>query len=273
MNILAVDDEPHALRRLNEELAVLFPDADIHGEQSGRAALAWVEALSLGGGSLSYAFLDIQMGGMTGLELARRVKTLQPDAALVFCTAYSQYALDAFKLYAKGYLIKPIRAKDIERVLDEMVGGWREAASGLQHDVRVQTFGYFQVFVEGKPLVFARKKTKELLAYLVDRHGAFVTTEQIALALWENAPYDRRLKNMATATVSQLKEVLREAGIEDILIKSRNHLAVDVGKIKCDAYDFERGDVLAVNSFRGEYLSEYSWAEFTTGRFSRMAEE
>jgi hypothetical protein len=46
-----------------------------------------------------------------------------------------------------------------------------------------------------------------------------------------------------------------------------------VNKLQCDAYDFEKGDAVAVNSFKGEYMSNYSWAEFTTGNYVRMQKE
>lgn len=47
---------------------------------------------------------------------------------------------------------------------------------------------------------------------------------------------------------------------------------MDVNKVKCDAYDFEKGDLVAINSFRGEYMANYSWAEFTTGHYTMLRE-
>lgn len=267
MYVLAVDDERLALDALLNELGRVFPDAEIHGEKSSMSAVEWMKELKQKGESLQYAFLDINMKGLNGLELAKIIKTLFPNAALFFCTAYSEYAFDAFGLYAKGYLMKPISAESIEKTLDEMVYDWRTEPSEFTKDIRIQTFGHFEVFVDGKPLVFERTKAKELFAYLVDRHGASVTTEQIALVLWENAGYDKRLKNMTTTVVASLKNSLKLAGLEELLIKSWNHLSLDISKVKCDAYDYEKGDAVAVNSFRGEYMANYSWAEFTTGNY------
>lgn len=85
------------------------------------------------------------------------------------------------------------------------------------------------------PLKFEREKSKKLLAFLVDQHGSSVTTKQIAGVLWENEPYDRKLKNRTTATVTSLKNALRAVEAEDILIKTWNHLALDVTKVKYDA--------------------------------------
>lgn len=272
MYILALDDEQYALDSIAQELELVFPNAKIQEETKASAAIAWAKSLADKGEKLSYAFLDIQMRGTSGLEVARQLKTLHPKVILFFCTAYSEYAFDAFGLYAKGYLLKPVTAEDIEHVLNEMVVDWRLEDNVLPRNIRIQTFGNFGVFVDEVILNFEREKAKELLAYLVDRHGSPVTTEQIATVLWEEELYDRKLKNRTTTIISSLRSTLREAGIEDILIKTWNNLALDINKVKCDAYDFERGDLIAINSFRGEYMSNYSWAEFTTGHYMMLEE-
>ena len=92
----------------------------------------------------------------------------------------------------------------------------------------------------------------------------------MAAALWEDRIYDRILKNYISTILGSLKKTLSQVGKEDILIKTRNHLAVDPQKIKCDAYDYENGDLAAINSFRGEYMANYSWAEFKTGTYVAM---
>ena len=144
---------------------------------------------------LRYAFPDIQMDNSSGLELSRQLKMICPDIVLIFCTAYSEYALAAFNLYAKGYLMKPIRAEDIRRVLDEMVTDWRTEQSQLPRDIRMRTFGHFEDFVDGKVLEFKRQKAKELLAFLVDRHGAAISTKEISATLWEDFGYNPQTKN------------------------------------------------------------------------------
>ena len=272
MHILAVDDEQHMLEELVTELRKVFPGAQIHGETDALTALERIKTLTEENQILEYAFLDIRMGGMNGLELARQIKTIQRDAKLIFCTAYTQYAFDAVGMYAKGYLLKPVSAEDIIRTLDEMVHDWRKEKNVLSRDIRVQTFGHFAIFVDDKIVTFEREKARELLAYLVDCHGAAVTTKQIASVLWEDRPYDRTLKNYVATVVKALRNALGDAGVEDILIKTHNHLAVDVQKFKCDSYDFEKWDVAAINSFRGEYMADYSWAEFTNGRYDRIAQ-
>lgn len=270
MYILAVDDERLALDALASEIEYVFPKAEIHKEKNAEEALEWVKEMVQSGECIEYAFLDIHLRSSSGLDLAAKLKRVCPKVKLFFCTAHDNYAFEAFGLCAKGYLLKPIVAKDIERVLDEMVVDWRMEAEIQNKEIVVQTFGNFEVFVNGSPLKFERSKAKELFAYLIDRHGASVTTEQISMTLWENEEYDRRQKNKVTTIVSSLKNTLKSAGIESVLNKSWNSLSIDISKIKCDAYDFEKGDLVAINTFHGEYMSNYSWAEFTTGKYVQM---
>lgn len=273
MNILIVDDKKMVLDSMIEEVKNVFNNSIIYSKQSVEKTIELIKELENKNERFEYAFLDIQLGEMNGLSLAGILKKHFPKIKLFFCTAYSEYAIDAFGLCAKGYLLKPVTAKQIKRVLDEMVEDWKDIPTNLVRDIRVQTFGDFEVFVDGKNLKFEREKAKELFAYLVDRHGASVTTERIAAVLWENENYDRKLKNRTTATISSLKSTLKKVGIEDILIKSWNHLAVDTSKFRCDAYDYEKMDAVAINAFRGEYMFAYSWAEFTSGRYDLIKEE
>lgn len=273
MYVLVVDDELRELKDLENEILKVFPNADIHSETEPFKAMEWMEWLARGKSVLKYAFLDVHMDGMDGLELARRIKTVHPGVVLIFCTAYKEYAYDAFGLFARGYLLKPVSAENIMQVLDNMVYDWRNEESSQLRNIRIQTFGHFEVFVDNQLLTFSREKAKELLAYLVDRHGAAVTTRQIAMILWEDKPYDQSLKNAVTKIYSSLKDTLKAVGIEDILVKSWNHMAVDITKVKCDAYDYEKGDAVAINSFRGEYMANYSWAEFTAGRYDSMLQQ
>lgn len=261
MNILAVDDEPLMLWQLTENLKRIFeiPEYQVSGFDEVDDVMEWLEKQEEG--TLAYAFLDIKLRGMSGIELAKDIRERSPETKVIFCTAYSDYAMEAFAVHAVGYLLKPISEGDIRdvlRQLDQILTRPSKKAGVL---VRVQTFGEFEVFVDEKPLVWEREKARELLAYLVDKRGAAVTTAEISLVLWED---DSKIRSVQTI-ISSLRKTLKKAGVADILIKSRNRTAVDVSRINCDLYNFIDGDVAAVNAYRGEYMSSYSWAEFTNG--------
>lgn len=266
MKILAVDDEPLMLWQLEENLKRIFegPDYEVSGFDEVDEVLEWLE--EQGKGELAYAFLDIKLRGMSGIELAKDIREKSPETKVIFCTAYSDYAIDAFAVHAVGYLLKPVSEEDIRdvlRQLDQILVKPKKKTSA----VRVQTFGDFEVFVHGKLLEWEREKARELLALLVDRRGASVTTAEISLALWED---DSKIRNVQTI-ISSLRKTLNRAGVGEILIKARNRTAVDVSQISCDLYEFIDGDVASINAYRGEYMSNYSWAEFTNGKLYRQS--
>ncbi|MBK8182584.1 MAG: response regulator transcription factor [Candidatus Competibacteraceae bacterium] len=112
MNVLIVDDEPPARSRLRDLLNQL-PDYHPCGEASnGADALRLAESIAP-----DIVLLDIQMPGLDGLETARRLATLPHPPAVIFVTAYSEHALDAFDAHAVAYLLKPIRRERLERAL------------------------------------------------------------------------------------------------------------------------------------------------------------
>ena len=71
--------------------------------------------------SLHYAFMDIKLRGMLGIELAKRIKDQCPQTRILFCTAYSYYALEAYQLHALGYLMKPVETERLEHALDKVI--------------------------------------------------------------------------------------------------------------------------------------------------------
>ena len=273
MIILAIDDEKLALANLVSELKKVFINEKIYDFLSSVNAIKFIEEMKSKNEVIDYVFMDIKMPNINGLEMAKIIKTIYPKVKMFFCTAYSQYSLDAWNMKVKGYILKPISANKIKEVVDEMIGDWENEESVTEKNIKVKTFGDFEIFLNGKPLEFERSKAKELLAYLVDRKGAAVKTERIAAILFEDKNYDRSVKNMTTSIVSSLRSTLKKYGIDDIIVKSWNQIAIDVNKIKCDAYDFEKYDLVAINSYEGEYMYGYTWAEFSTPRFDNILKE
>ena len=142
------------------------------------------------------------------------------------------------------------------------LSGRREAPAGR---VQIRTFGLFDVFIDGSPVVFRMAKCRELLAYLVDRQGSSVSRAELSAALWEDRPYDRRQQKQLDVYIRSLRETLAEYGIGDILEMKRGTLRVVPERFSCDVYRFFAGDADAVNAYRGEYMSAYPWASLTEG--------
>ena len=261
MNIIAADDEPFALMSLESAIREALPDCMLSCFDTPEDALAYAKH-----NRVDLAFLDVEMGDMNGLQLARALKAIYGKTNIVFATGYSQYAVDSYEIDTSDYLLKPVTKEKVEHALAHLRVPVDKKMSAR---VYAQTFGNFEVYAEGKPLLFGRQKSKELFAYLIDRQGASVTTAEIAAILWEERMYDAALKNQVQVVISDMLKVLREHNIEDIIIKSRNQISVDTAKINCDCYDLLKWNANAVNAFCGEYMTSYSWAEFTAGVLSR----
>lgn len=257
MRIIAVDDERLALEDLLKTLSQAEPDSILDGFSSPGAALEHIKTHPA-----DVAFVDIEMYGINGLELAKRFKEARPGINIVFVTGYTHYALDAFRLHASGYLLKPATLEDVRNELENLRNKLPET---VEPHIRVQTFGNFEVFVDGVPLKFGRTKSKELLAFLVDRKGAGMTTAEICAVLWEDRECTPSLKSQYRNIVADLTQTLKTADALEMIVKKRNQLAVNIATFDCDYYNFLKGDIKAINSYTGEYMTNYSWAEFTTG--------
>ena len=117
--------------------------------------------------------------------------------------------------------------------------------------------------MDDRPISFKLAKAKEILAYLVDKQGSGVTRAEIFAAIWEDIQYDRRMQKQLDVYIRSLRDTLREYGISEIMEMKRGILRILPGTIVCDAYLFFSGDSLTINSYRGEYMSSYSWASMT----------
>ena len=203
MKFLAVDDEKMALNALESAIHKTCADAEVCCFQSAQEALQCASRTRF-----DADFLDISMCETSGLTLARALKELQPDSNIIFVTGYSDYALDAMELFSSGYLLKPVTPEKIRLALDNLRHPVTLPATGR---LVIRCFGNFEVFVNGTPLPFTRHKSKELLAYLVDRCGAGCTMEEIAAVLWDDGQFDRSRRNQLHSYLSDLGKTLEQA--------------------------------------------------------------
>jgi len=130
------------------------------------------------------------------------------------------------------------------------------------------TFGEFELFVDGEAVAFKRSKAKELLAFLIDNQGSSVTTKAIFAALFEDEIYDRSKQKYLSILISSMLGTLEEYGISDIVERHRGLYRICPEKIDCDMFRFFKGDAKAVNSYRGQYMNSYPWAAFSEAKLT-----
>ena len=250
MKAIAVDDEIYILETLQEAVSESSDIEMVESFSSCSAALAYAAE-----NPIDVAFLDINMRGIGGLGLAEKLLELQPRCKIVFCTGYQEYAVSAFQLHVSGYLMKPITVEAVQKEIDHIKG-----VKSTEKLLTIKCFGNFEVLHNGEILPFKRKKAKELLAVLVDRNGAGMTAKQICAILFPDNTDDTKNAAYLRQLILDLKSTLKMIGAEEVLRHETPYYRIDTNLVKCDYLSFlETGKP----DFRGEYMTQYSWAEAT----------
>lgn len=263
MLFFVVDDELIALKASSAVVKEAYPEAEVMLFHSAKAALRAISDDAL---KPDVVLSDIEMPGINGIDFAVSLKRISPHTRIIFVTGYSQYALDAFRIHAHGYILKPVTAELVREECSQFMRTEHSQQPAESDKLQIRCFGYFEVFWKGKPLMFSRKQTKELLAYLVDRKGDTCTSEEIAAAIWEDEDDLKKLKARVRILISDLRHTLEEIGVGDLVIRRSGRVAIRMDLVDCDYYRMLSGDMEAINAFEGEYMIQYSWAEMTTGR-------
>lgn len=225
------DDEEHALNLL-ELLLGRTGEVEVVG-RCGNGLDAFGEICRL---KPDVAFLDIEMPGMNGVELAEKLGSHDPDVQIVFVTAYDRYAISAFERDAVDYLLKPLEMerllRTVQRVKREVVrmqaaltwieaseeGGAREKERAPKPQLHVQLLGETQVLIGDRDrLKWRTAKEKELFAYLVVHHGQRIHRDVLLDELWPEENYQKAKVYLHTC-VSYLRKDLRQWGVESPVI-------------------------------------------------------
>lgn len=261
MRVIYVDDEMPAIDNFRLTVVQCSDIEDLQVFQNAEDALEWSKIHKV-----DVAFLDMEMSGMHGLELADHLKKISEDICIIFVTAYEQYALQAFGVDALGYILKPYTRQEVQKELDK-ARRWHPLE---ERQVKIETIPSFVVSVDNKVVHLGRAKAEELLALLVDRAGGGLTVGEAIACLWPGRTNDENTQSLYRVTFKRLMDALKEAGIAEIIATQGREKYIRKDKVDCDLYKILEGDREVQKSYAGEYLREYSWAENRNAQLSRM---
>ncbi len=261
MLIFVVDDEISVLEDTKETILKVVSDAKIIAFKRAADALEMIAK----GDVPDIVFSDIEMPGISGLEFSLKLKKLAPKTRIIFVTGYEKYAVEAFKTRAQGYLLKPLLAEDVE---EELNYATEKSDEHSTNKIVARCFGRFDVYWNDEPLIFTRRKSKELLAYLIYRNGAACSPGEIGIALWEEAVDSKAEKNRIRVLINDIKNTLKTIGMEDLLIREHRQLAIRKEMIECDYFNMLDGDMNTVNSYEGKFMEDYGWADLSGVHFN-----
>ncbi|BBH22515.1 DNA-binding response regulator [Paenibacillus baekrokdamisoli] len=229
-----VDDELHMLNML-EMFLLRTGKVEIAGRFSN--AYEAIEAIRHNAAADVW-FLDIEMPGMTGLELAEHIHSGNPNAAIVFVTAYHQYAIEAFDIAAVDYLLKPVEMarlmKTIERISIEAPVRPFSRAQANEPQLQIQLLGAFHVSkMDGSSLSWRTAKEKELFAYLLLHYNTAVHRDKFIAQLWPNERYEKAKIYLHTC-VSFLRKDLRNCGLDNVILYERETYRLNAQQVSSD---------------------------------------
>lgn len=249
MRAIVVDDMLPA-RKLMAAMLEEIPDIElIDSFSDAESALEF-----LGKNEIDIIFLDMEMPGMNGLEMARAMESMISPPEIIFVTGYTEYALDAWKTNARAYLVKPFGRDDIvEAIAKCMPLRMRKTGKSIE----IRCFPGFDVFLDGSPIKFKSAKAKELLAYLVQNRGEWVKSEKLTYILF--GEHDEKASQAHLRVIFyRLRGTLKEYGLSELLETNFNQSRVRTELFACDYYRYLAGEKV---EFQGEYLHDYSWGE------------
>lgn len=244
-------------------------------------------------------FLDIEMPGMNGIELASAMCEKKSGLKVVFLTAFNHYATQAFEQNALDYVLKPIHPDRFEKMIRKLCiqheaekqideARLKEAErTAFSESVRVRMFGAFEVGKEQKKLRWSRSKAKELFAYLLECPNNKASKYRICEDLWPESGTQNVLISLQTVIYS-VRKTLKAFGCEDIQVRYENDsYFLTSGKMEVDVWEFQNlykrwkltGEELAakyaMELYRADYLlcEDWLWARLSSSNLLRKYQE
>lgn len=226
---------------------------------------------------IDVVFLDIEMPGINGLEVAERILQLKNNIQIVFVTAYSEHAVEAFEINALDYLLKPVTKDRLLKTLSRLSPKSQKALTDLNnYTLKVQCFKSLEVVALGqnKSIVKWRTaKSQELFAYLWHNQGNGVDKYKIAEMLWPDMDLEKALTNLHT-TIYYLRKTFSNLGFTNLIKYNNGQYKLEMADTDYDVahfnYIFEKKynnptakATALLELYRGDYLENegYHWAE------------
>jgi len=290
LRVCIIDDERKAIVRL-QQLLDDAGDVDVVGTFTRTSdILAALPRLMP-----DAVFVDIEMPGTTGLELAAKLKALHPEVEIVFTTAFRQYALEAFRVHALDYLMKPIDPAQLRSTLERLVAVLRgrqrpdlsppkshlpsNALPYVMPRMTIKLFRNFTITIgdrEITPIRWRTTKAQELFMYLIQHRGQSVRKSLLIDILWPDLEPERALSQLYTSAyhirkkLDEYSDFIQIISTKDSYLLKLQHVDLDVelwesAVTRSDALsEHKLQDLVAAMALNnGDYMQEfdYWWSE------------
>lgn len=238
-------------------------------------------------------FLDIEMPGINGIELAEAIQSINENIQVVFITAFDEFAIKAFELNAVDYLLKPVDyarlVKTIERI--RMNGMLRSPADHTGKNFFIQCFGslQFHQMEDGAktyiPVKWRTSKAREIYAYLLHHQGHVVSKDTLIDLFWPNYDFSKASTQLYS-TIYQIRKLIGQLPFSQSIEKTDTGYILRLSGVKVDAIEWEKSlkesppiNKATINkqmdmfmSYRDHYFGKhgYLWAEPEKARLAQL---
>lgn len=270
MKVIVVDDEKLAIETLEVMFKRIGGIEVVGAYQNPKKFLTDIINLEA-----DVIFLDIEMGSLSGIQVAQKLIAQNIRIPIVFVTAYDQFAVHAFEVRAIDYLMKPIQKHRLEETLQRVYDKQEHLhkAPRVAGQLTAQMMDSFKLYDQyGDEVKWRTRKVKELFVYLWQHYPESVHRSKIMVDLWREQLEDRATTLMHTS-LYQLRKTIKDMNLKNPVSLVNEQYVLNF-KINSDVEEIEK--IISSNSlephtiknlidlYKGDYLEEemYDWALF-----------
>lgn len=286
MRAILIDDETLALDFLENQLNKIG-HIDVVGKFNNFDVNDNIALLK----EINVVFLDIEMPGINGLELADKILEINATLTIIFVTAYNEYAVQAFELSALDYILKPVQLERLEKTVDRIL---LQQVQQSEQTIASEDDFYVNVcreltFKESsgnyKVVEWRTTKAKELFLYLLQHRGNTIHKSSLTELLWPDFEQDRAYSQLYTA-IYHIRQTLSKFNNHFTLENVNEGYALFTHYVKIDIVEWEEkmNSLSSINSntiddyekamelYSGPYLAayDYLWTESERYRLEEL---
>ena len=256
MKAIYVDDEKPALVNFQSAVKNIEEIKSVNVFSEGSKAIEYIKD-----NEVDIAFLDMELSITHGIQLAKEIKKFNVNIHIVFVTAYTKYAFEAFGVDAVDYILKPYSVSELRQVIAKV----KRIKPIVLKRVKICTMPDFKLWVDGNLIHLGRTKAEELFALLVDKYETGITSSEAIGYLWPERINDNNTQSLFRMTFKRMMTMLEDFDIADIIISKGKYKCIDANKVECDLYELLNGNEEYIGKYTGYYMQKYSWAEERNG--------
>ncbi|QXE20700.1 response regulator [Clostridium sp. 001] len=236
MRVIIIDDDK-AMLLILKRIFNKIPEVEvINTFNSSSNVLEFLKEFSI-----DMVFLDINMPGENGVELAKKIKKANSIIDIVFITSYREYAVEAFDICAFDYIVKPVLSERLQRTISRALKKRSvlvEKALSKEKNISVYLFGGIDVSSQSLGTVkWLSTKSMELFAYLLLKEGRKVPKNIVIEDIFPGMPL-KNAENYLKTAVYQIRKVIEHHGLKLLLTSSNGAYKLECSDFYVDFMDF-----------------------------------